>query len=75
MKEFKVGGKITLEDGAEYRIVDVIKEDNKEYYFCCTVENNIKPKVLVKKEIEGKVFMKEIKNPKILKKIASRILD
>lgn len=75
MKEFKIGGKITLEDGREYRIVDIIKEENKEYYFCCTVEKNVKPKVLIKKEIDGKVFMKEIKNPKILHKIALKILN
>ena len=37
MKEFKIGGKITLEDSKSYRIVDIIKEDNEEYYFCCTV--------------------------------------
>ena len=48
MKEFKIGGKIILEDGNAYRIVDIIKEDNKEYYFCCTVEKIIKPKVLKK---------------------------
>ncbi len=74
MKEFKIGGKITLEDGNIYRIVDIIREDNEKYYFCCTVEKNIKPKVLIKKEIDGKVFIKEIIDPKILQKIASQIL-
>ena len=75
MKEFKIGGKIILEDGNAYRRVDIIKEDNKEYYFCCTVEKSIKPKVLIKKEIDGKVFMKEIIEPQILQKIASQILN
>lgn len=75
MKEFKIGGKLTLEDGAAYRIVDIIKENNIEYYFCCTIEKNIKPKVLVKKEIDGKTFMREIDNPEILQKIASKILN
>lgn len=75
MKDFKIGGKITLEDNISYRIIDIIKEENEEYYFCCTVEKNIKPKVLVKKEENGKVFMGEIKDPKLLHKISSKILN
>lgn len=74
MKEFKIGGKITLEDNNAYRIVDIVNEDGIDYYFCCTVEKNIKPKVLVKKEIDGKVFMKEVTNPKILKNLAIKML-
>lgn len=74
MKEFKIGGKITLEDGMQYRIVDIIKENDIEYYFCCTIEKNLKPKVLEKKEIDGKVFMRDIDDPEILQKIASKIL-
>lgn len=74
MNEFKIGGKITLDDGKVYRIIDIVLEDNIEYYFCCTTKKNIQPKVLIKKEIDGKVFIKEIENPKILKKIALKIL-
>lgn len=74
VKKFKIGGKITLEDNTAYRIVDIINENGIEYYFCCTVEKNIKPKVLVKKEIDGKVFMREIEDPELLQKIASKIL-
>lgn len=74
MKEFKIGGKITLEDNISYRIIDIIKEENVEYYFCCTVEKDVKPKVLVKKEENGKVFMGEVNNPEVLHKIASKIL-
>ncbi len=74
MDKFKICGKITLEDNISYRIIDIIKEENEEYYFCCTVEKNIKPKVLVKKQENGKIFMGEVKDPKVLHKIASKIL-
>jgi len=74
VKEFKIGGKITLKDNTVYRIVDIIKEKDVEYYFCCTVEKNIKPKVLVKKEIDGRIFIEEIDDPEILYKIAAKIL-
>lgn len=73
-QEFKVGGKITLEDNISYRIVDIIKEREEEFYFCCTVEKPIVPKVLLKKEVDGEVFMTEIEEPKILEKIALKIL-
>lgn len=74
MKEFKIGGKIILEDSTVYRIIDIVLEDNMEYYFCCTTKKGVQPKVLIKKEINGKVFVKEVENQKILKKIASKIL-
>lgn len=74
MKEFKIGGKIILEDNKEYRIVDIINEDGIDFYFCCTVEKNIEPKVLVKKEFDGKVFMKEVTNPKIIKNVMLKML-
>lgn len=75
MKEFKIGGKITLEDNMSYRIVDIVKENNKDYYFCCTIEKNIKPKLLEKKEIDGKIFVREVEDPDLLQKIASKILN
>lgn len=74
MKEFKIGGKITLEDNNEYRIIDILDDEGVTYYFCCTVGKNIEPKVLVKKVIEGKAFMKEVTNPKILKNLAIKMI-
>lgn len=74
MKEFKIGGKITLEDNKEYRIVDIVNEEGIDFYFCCTVDKNIEPKVLVKKELDGKVFIKEVTNPKIIKNVMLKIL-
>lgn len=74
MNEFKIGGKITLDNNTSYRIIDIIKEKDLEYYFCSTTEKPIEPKVFIKKEENGKIFMGEIIDKKILQKIAFRIL-
>ena len=74
MKEFEIGGKITLEDNKQYRIVDIINEEGIDFYFCCTVDKNIEPKVLVKKELDGKVFIKEVTKPKIMKKVMLKMI-
>lgn len=74
MKQLNVGGKITLKDKKSYRIVDIVKFNEKEYFFCCTVEKPIKPKVFEKKEIDEKMFIKFVEDPVILKNIALKIL-
>ena len=43
MQEFKIGGKITLEDNLSYRIVDMIVEGKKDYLICCTTQKPIIP--------------------------------
>ena len=55
MKEFKVGGKITLEDDTSYRILDIIKYNDEKYLFCCSETKPIKPKVLGYEEKDGDV--------------------
>lgn len=74
MKQFKIGGKVTLKDNTEYRIVDIVNYKEKEYFFCCTVEKPIKPKVFERKEIEGKIFIKFVEDQELLKNVALRIL-
>ncbi len=74
MKQLKIGGKITLKDKKAYRIVDIVEFNEKEYFFCCTVEKPIMPKVFEKKEIDGKMFIKFVEEPVILKNIALKIL-
>ena len=75
MEEFKVGGKITLEDNEVYRIVDILRENGKDYLFCCTTKKPIIPKLLEQKKINGEVFVREEDNLEILKKIATRIIS
>lgn len=74
MEKFKIGGKVTLEDNTSYRIVDIIMQDDKEYFFCCTIEKPIEPKVFEIKKENDKVFIKFIENQEILKNIAMKIL-
>ncbi len=74
MKEFKIGGKLTLKDNKAYRIVDIVNYNEDEYFFCCTVEKPIEPKVFQRKEVDGKTFIKFVKDPEMLKNIALRIL-
>lgn len=75
MKEFKIGGKVTLEDNLSYRIVDIIKKDDKEYFFCCVEGKPNLPRVFERKDIDGKAYIKFVDDPKILKSIALTILN
>lgn len=45
MKEFKIGGKITLEDNKSYRILKMLRYKDTNYMFCCTCEKPIVPKI------------------------------
>ena len=73
MKEYKIGGKITLTDNTSYRIVDIIKENEIEYLFCCTTEKPISPKIFEKKVENGKVFVRIEDDPEILMKISDKL--
>lgn len=75
MKEFKIGGKITLEDNVSYRIIEIIELEGKEYLLCCTTEKPIIPKVLEKKKVEDEIYVKLEEDPMILKKIISKSLQ
>ena len=73
MEEYRVGGKITLLDNTSYRIVDIIKENETEYLFCCTTKKPITPKVFEKKVENGKVFVRLEDDPEILIKISNKL--
>lgn len=74
MQEYKIGGKITLEDNISYRIVDILKEENKEYLFCCTNQKPISPIIFEKVIYNNDVFLKQEKNPIIIQKLAVKSL-
>lgn len=74
MYNFKIGGKITVEDGKIYRIVEILELNGMEYLFCCTIEKPITPKVLEVKREDGKVFVKIEEDPELLRKIALKVL-
>ena len=73
MEEYKIGGKITLTDNTSYRIIDIIKENEIEYLFCCTTQKPIVPKIFEKKIENGKVFVKLEEDPEILIKISNKL--
>ena len=75
MKEFKIGGKITVSQNESYIIINIIKKDEKKYYICSTYTKPVKPKVFERIEKNGKIFIKVVDDPKILKEIAEKILS
>lgn len=75
MKEFKIGGKITLEDNNSYRILDIIEYKGKKYLFCCTEIKPIRPQVLVCKEINDEIYVSVEGNPKILLEISKLVIN
>lgn len=75
MREFKVGGKISLEDNTSYRILDIIKYNDEKYLFCCTETKPIKPKVLGYEEKDGEMYIFVEKNPKILLEISKLVIN
>ena len=74
MEKFKVGGKITLEDNTSYRILDIISYNEEKYLSCCTEAKPIEPKVMLCKEIDGKVYVSVEENKKILLEITKKVL-
>lgn len=75
MENFKIGGKITLEDNESYRILDILKYKGLDYLFCCTEIKPIEPKVLFCKEMDGEIFVSVEENPIILKEISKIIIN
>lgn len=75
MKEFKIGGKVTIDENETYRIVDIIEKNNKKYYFACTEKKPVKPVVFQRIEENGDVFLKIEEDKQIIKEIAEKIIQ
>ena len=58
MKDFKIGGKVTINKDESYIIIDIIKINNKIYYLCSTNKKPVTPKVFEREEEGEKVFIK-----------------
>lgn len=43
VEDLKLGAKITLSGNREYRVVELRKEDGKDYMVCCTNQKPILP--------------------------------
>lgn len=74
MKEFKVGGKVTISKNESYRIIDIIEKDGKTYYFSCTDKKPIEPKIFERIEEDGKTYIEIVENPQIIKEISEKII-
>ena len=74
MKEFKIGGTVTLSEDEKYIIVDIINLDGEVYYLASTNKKPISPKVFQRIEENGKVFIDFIEDKEIIKKISNKII-
>ena len=74
VKDLKLGAKMTLEGNREFRIIDIRKENNKDYIVCCTNNKPISSIIFEYKVEEEKIKVKEEKDNKILKIIYKKII-
>ena len=74
MKEFKIGGTVTLSEDEKYIIVDIINLDAEDYYLASTNKKPKRPKVYQRIEENGKVFIDFIEDKEIIKKISNKII-
>lgn len=74
VEDLKLGAKITLAGNREYRIVDVRKEDGKDYIVCCTNKKPILPVVFEYKLNGEKIKVRLEENNDILTKIFSKMI-
>lgn len=75
MEEYKIGGKIIVEDNISYRILDILKFKGEDYLFCCTEAKPIEPTVLLCKEINGEIYVSVEENQEILVEILKLVID
>lgn len=75
MKEFKIGGKVTLGEDESYIIVDIIEYEDNTYYLVSSTKKPIIPKVFQRIEEDGKVYIEFVDDPKIIKYIANKVVN
>lgn len=74
MKEFKIGGKVVINQNESYRIIDIVTINNNIYYFACTEQKPIVPKVFERIENDGKTYISIVENPEIIREVSEKIL-
>ena len=75
MKEFEIGGKITLSENERYIILDVIEKESEKYYFCCTQNKPIIPAIFERIDMFDSTYIKSVNDEKILKEIGEKIIN
>ena len=75
IEDLQLGAKITLSGNREYRIINIRKEDEKDYIVCCTNKPPILP-VVFEYRVDGeKIKVRLEKNNEILKTIFVKIIE
>ena len=71
--ELKVGGKITLSNKKEFRIIEIVEYNGLKYLMCSTTEKPIIPVILEHRVINGKDNVRLEQNENILEQIYFKI--
>ena len=71
--EIKIGGKITLSNKREFRIVEMLEYNGFKYLLCSTTEKPILPAVFEYRVIDGKNSVRLEENENILEQIYLKI--
>lgn len=74
MKDFKIGGTVTLSEDEKYIIVDIVDLDGEIYYLASTNKKPIRPKIFQRIEEDGKVFIDFIEDKNLIKMISNKII-
>lgn len=74
VKDLKIGAKITLKRNKEFRIIDIRKENEKDYIVCSTNEKPILPIVFEYKQEGEKIKIRLEEDDEILKKIFAKMV-
>ena len=71
--ELKIGGKITLSNKREFRIIEMVEYNGLKYLMCSTTEKPIIPVILEYRVIDGKDSVRLEENENILEQIYLKI--
>lgn len=80
MKELELYDIITLDDGSEYTILEMMIENNQRYYFIAPIDNEENPdiekiKVVKETKTNGLIMIEEENNDEIVKKLSNIFLE
>ena len=71
----KVGSVITLEKDRQFRVLNIRKDNNRNYLFCCTNKKPILPVIFEYIIVDGQLRVKEEKDNEILTKIYKKLIE
>ena len=69
----EIGNKITLFNGEEFRVVDILKHKNKDYMYLLNINDPDKSFIYEYRKIDDKVKVKKEKDEKIIEEVMNLI--